>query len=148
MRAQAGNGQRGERARGARPTVHGIPDHGGGGGVPGVLSGLWYQNREGAETAEQGTVQQTFRGCRWTGVRERCRATGSVAIRVGRPAVRSIDWRYLERWAASRRKPVLAPMGVDEIHLGKKQKFITVASKPRQRGSGVVWPGAQERDSG
>lgn len=42
--------------------------------------------------------------------------------------VRAIDLRYLERWAASRRKPVLAQMGVDEIHLGKKQKFITVVS--------------------
>ena len=42
--------------------------------------------------------------------------------------VRSIDLRYLERWAAKRRKPVLAQMGVDEIHLGKKQKFITVVS--------------------
>ena len=42
--------------------------------------------------------------------------------------VRSIDLRYLERWAANRRKPVLAQMGVDEIHLGKMQKFITVVS--------------------
>jgi transposase len=42
--------------------------------------------------------------------------------------VRSIDLRYLERWAANRRTPVLAQMGVDEIHLGKKEKFITVVS--------------------
>jgi transposase len=42
--------------------------------------------------------------------------------------VRAIDLRYLERWAAARRAPVLAQMGVDEIHLGKKQKFITVVS--------------------
>ncbi len=42
--------------------------------------------------------------------------------------VRAIDLRYLERWAAMRRAPVLAQMGVDEIHLGKKQKFITVVS--------------------
>ena len=27
-----------------------------------------------------------------------------------------------------RRKPVLRQMGVDEIHLGKKQKFLTVVS--------------------
>ena len=40
--------------------------------------------------------------------------------------VRAIDLRYLERWAATRRKPALVQMGVDEIHLGKKQKFITV----------------------
>jgi transposase len=42
--------------------------------------------------------------------------------------VRGIDLRYLERWAASRRKPALRRMGVDEIHLGKKQKFLTVVS--------------------
>jgi transposase len=40
--------------------------------------------------------------------------------------VRGIDLRYLERWAAARRKPVLRQMGVDEIYLGKKQKFLTV----------------------
>ena len=42
--------------------------------------------------------------------------------------VRAIDLRYLERWAATRRQPVLRQMGVDEIHLGKKQKFLTVVS--------------------
>jgi len=40
--------------------------------------------------------------------------------------VRAIDLRYLERWAATRRKPALRQMGVDELHLGKKQKFLTV----------------------
>jgi transposase len=42
--------------------------------------------------------------------------------------VRAIDQRYLERWARSRKKPVLRQMGVDEIYLGKTQKFITVVS--------------------
>lgn len=42
--------------------------------------------------------------------------------------VRAIDLRYLERWAATRRRAVLRHMGVDEIHLGKKQKFLTVVS--------------------
>jgi transposase len=42
--------------------------------------------------------------------------------------VRGIDLRYLERWSAARRKPALRQMGVDEIHLGKKQKFLTVVS--------------------
>lgn len=57
-------------------------------------------------------------------------AARQVALRFGLAAstVRAIDLRYLERWAANRRKPVLAQMGVDEIHLGKKQKFITVVS--------------------
>ncbi len=51
-----------------------------------------------------------------------------VARRFGLPesTVRAIDRRYLERWAASRRQPALRQMGVDEIHLGKKQKFLTV----------------------
>ncbi len=40
--------------------------------------------------------------------------------------VRRIDLRYLERWDAGRRKPALRQMGVDEIHLGKKQRFLTV----------------------
>jgi transposase len=57
-------------------------------------------------------------------------AARQVALRFGLAAstVRAMDLRYLERWAADRRKPVLAQMGVDEIHLGKKQKFITVVS--------------------
>src|SRR5438128_10503975 len=51
-----------------------------------------------------------------------------VARRMGlaESTVRAIDLRYLERWAASRRRPALRQMGVDEIHLGKKQKFVTV----------------------
>jgi transposase len=42
--------------------------------------------------------------------------------------VRAIDLRYLRRWAGGRRKPALRQMGVDEIYLGKKQKFLTVVS--------------------
>src|ERR1051325_6906975 len=57
-------------------------------------------------------------------------AARQVALRFGLPAstVRAINLRHLERWAAARRKPALAQMGVDEIYLGKKQKFITVVS--------------------
>ena len=52
--------------------------------------------------------------------------------------VRAIDLRWLERWEASRRKPSLKQMGVDEIYRGKKDtvpsgafaaqkdKFLTV----------------------
>ena len=39
--------------------------------------------------------------------------------------VRAIDVRYLQRWAQGRRRPGLRQMGVDEIYLGKKQKFLT-----------------------
>ncbi len=62
--------------------------------------------------------------------------------------VRAIDLRYLERWAAARRKPALRQMGVDEIHLGKKQKFITVVSNLDERRASMVRPGAQERNPG
>jgi transposase len=59
---------------------------------------------------------------------------GSALRRVARQfwlsasTVRAIDLRYLKRWAAARRRPALRQMGVDEIHLGKKQKFLTVVS--------------------
>jgi transposase len=57
-------------------------------------------------------------------------AARQVARQVGLAAstVRAIDLRYLERWSAERRKPALRQMGVDEIYLGKKQKFKTVVS--------------------
>ena len=42
--------------------------------------------------------------------------------------VRAIDLRYLRRWAQGRRRPALRQMGVDEIYLGKKQKFLTVVT--------------------
>jgi len=49
-------------------------------------------------------------------------------FRLAAGTVRAIDQRYLERWAKSRRKPVLRQMGVDEIYLGKTQKFLTVVT--------------------
>lgn len=57
-------------------------------------------------------------------------AARQVAPRFGlaESTVRAIDLRYLGRWEAARRKPALKQMGVDEIYLGKKQKFLTVVS--------------------
>ena len=57
-------------------------------------------------------------------------AARQVARRFGlaTSTVLAIDQRYLERWEANRRQPALRQMGVDEIHLGKKQKFLTVVS--------------------
>jgi len=57
-------------------------------------------------------------------------AARQVARQFGLAAstVRAIDLRCLERWNAKRRKPVLRQMGVDEIYLGKKTKFLTVVS--------------------
>jgi len=57
-------------------------------------------------------------------------AVRRVALQFGLASstVRAIDLRYLSRWAKERRKPALRQMGVDEIYLGKKQKFLTVVS--------------------
>jgi transposase len=57
-------------------------------------------------------------------------AARQVARQFGLAAstVRAIDKRYLERWAQTRKKTVLRQMGVDEIYLGKSQKFLTVVS--------------------
>jgi transposase len=57
--------------------------------------------------------------------------------------VRAIDQRYLARWAHSRRKPALRQMGVDEIFLGKKQKFITVVSNIET--SEPLWFGTERK---
>ena len=65
-------------------------------------------------------------------VGEACESASArrVAKRFGlaESTVRAIDLRYLERWTAARRKPALKQMGVDEIYLGKKTKFVTVVS--------------------
>jgi transposase len=49
-------------------------------------------------------------------------------FRLAGTTVRAIDRRYLQRWKAKRRQPALRQMGVDEIYLGKKQRFLTVVS--------------------
>jgi transposase len=65
-------------------------------------------------------------------VGEACESASArqVARRFKLPAstVRAMDLRYLGRWAAARRKPALRQMGIDELYLGKKQKFVTVVS--------------------
>lgn len=57
-------------------------------------------------------------------------AARMVARQFGLPAstVRAIDLRYLERWSRSRVRPILRQVGIDEIHLGKRRKFLTVVS--------------------
>jgi transposase len=49
-------------------------------------------------------------------------------FKLAESTVRNIDLRYLERWSAERKRAPLKHLGVDEIHLGKKTKFLTVAS--------------------
>jgi transposase len=72
-------------------------------------------------------------------------AASRVARQFGLAAstVRAIDQRYLKRWAATRRKPALRQMGVDEIFVGKKQKFITVVSNLKT--AEPVWFGAERK---
>ena len=60
--------------------------------------------------------------------------------------VRAIDLRYLKRWAASRRKPALRQMGIDEIYLGKKQKFLTVVSN-LQSGEPLWFGGDRKKET-
>lgn len=74
-------------------------------------------------------------------------AARQVARQYGLAAstVRAIDLRYLERWAKQRRKPVLRQIGVDEIYLGKKQKFVTVVSN-LETGE-PVWFGAERKEA-
>lgn len=52
----------------------------------------------------------------------------SRQFRLSPSTVRAIDRRYLERWQRQRRRPALKQMGVDEIWLGKRSKFLTVVS--------------------
>ena len=61
--------------------------------------------------------------CESAAVRRVARQFGLAAS-----TVRAIDLRYLQRWSAGRRKPALRQMGVDELYLGKQQKFLTVVS--------------------
>jgi transposase len=65
-------------------------------------------------------------------VGEACESASArrIAKRFGlaESTVRAIDLRVLERWNAQRKKPALHQMGVDEIFLGKKTKFVTVVS--------------------
>jgi transposase len=51
-----------------------------------------------------------------------------VARRMGlaESTVRGIDFRYLERCEANRRKPPLRQTGIDELYKGKHDKFLTV----------------------
>ena len=53
-----------------------------------------------------------------------------VAAQRGLPpeTVRRMDKRVLRRWAAARPRPPLHSLGVDEIFLGKTEKFLTVVS--------------------
>jgi len=78
--------------------------------------------------------------CESAAVRRVARQFGLVSS-----TVRAIDLRYLRRWAEGRRKPALRQMGVDEIYLGKKQKFLTVVSN-LQTGE-PLWFGGERKQA-
>jgi transposase len=83
-------------------------------------------------------------------VGEACESASArqVARRFHLPAstVRAIDMRYLERWVAGRRKPAQRQMGVDELYLGKKQKFVTVVSNLETQEP--LWFGEERKKGG
>jgi transposase len=92
------------------------------------VPGLWSQNRAHRATAQQIPFSKRFeeevgRACEGAAARQVARTFG-----LAESTVPAVDLRYLERGEAARRKPVLKQMGVDEIYLGKKQKFLTVVS--------------------
>jgi hypothetical protein len=110
-----------------------VPDNGGNRTVPGEVSGVRPEGGEGGAVAEQGAVQQTLEEA----VGQACESAAArrVAKQFGmaESTVRGIDLRYLERWAAARRKPELRPMGVDEIHIGKKRVHLSRWQKGTRR---------------
>jgi len=52
--------------------------------------------------------------------------------------------RYLQRWSKTRKKAVTRQIGVDEIYLGKKQKFLTVVSDLAT--AEPLWFGAERKE--
>jgi transposase len=52
----------------------------------------------------------------------------ALAWRLPPETVRRMDKRVLRRWAAARPRQPLRYLGVDEIHLGRRDKFLTVVS--------------------
>jgi hypothetical protein len=76
-------------------------------------------------------------------------AASRVARQFGLSAstVRAIDQRYFSRWAETRRKPALRQVGVDEIFVGKKQKFLYRGEQPGDRRAVVVRGRAEERNA-
>lgn len=73
-------------------------------------------------------------------------AARQVARRFGLAAstVRAIDLRYLERWAKTRKRSLVRQLGVDEIYLGKRQKFLTVVSDLAT--AEPLWFGAERKE--
>ena len=83
-----------------------------------------------AQLPSKAPFSKRFEDAVGRGLRERGGAAGGQAVQAGgeHGAGASIC-ATLERWAAAAAQArALRQMGVDEIHLGKKQKFLTVVS--------------------
>jgi len=82
-----------------------------------------------------------------TAVAQDCEAApvSRVAAKWGLPpeTARRMDKRVLRRWAAGRPRQLLRSLGVDEIFLGKRDKFLTVVSD-LERGE-PLWVGLERK---
>jgi len=67
----------------------------------------------------------------------------ALAWRLPPETVRRMDKRVLRRWAAARARPPLRYLGVDEIYLGRRDKFLTVVSD-RERAE-PLWAGRDRK---
>ena len=123
-----------------------IPHDGGGGVVPGALSDCGVKTEKVPQLPSKAPFSKRFEeavGQAWESA-----AVRRVAKQFGLSpsTVRAIDVRYLKRWVASRRKPALRHMGIDEIYLGKKQKFLTVVSN-LQTGEPLWFGGERKKET-
>lgn len=89
------------------PSLQHVSDHGVHRDLPGEVPGMWGEEGEGAAITEQGAVLESLPGGRGRGLRERLGTTSGAAVPTPASTVRAIDLRYLERWAAARRKLAL-----------------------------------------
>ena len=119
---------RGLRTRGTGSALVGVPHDGGDRVVPGALPGCGVKAEKVPLLPSKAPFSKRFeeavgQACESAAVRRVARQFALAAS-----TVRAIDLRYLERWAQGRRRPALRQMGVDEIYLGKNQKFLTVVT--------------------
>ncbi len=62
---------------------------------------------------------------------------------LGQSTVRGINQRFLEWWSRSRNKPTLRQMGMVEIYMGEKTKFVTVVRNMKT--SEPMWFGLERK---
>ena len=149
MRSQAGDGARYERAGSARSAMHGVPDDGRSCKCTGCAARIAASRSRKCRSCR---ARRRFSKRFEDAVGQACESAAArqVALRFGLPAstVRVDRFALSGAVGGDAKKPALAQMGVDEIHLGKKQKFITVVSNLDSGRAGLVRPRAQEGNPG